>query len=60
MYIETHTIIIFILPDEYQQACHFRKDNDMTEWQERLSTKAISFIRKQYYKAERKETENEL
>ena len=58
MYIETHTIITFVLPDELQQACHFREDNDMTEWKESISTVAISFMRKQYYKAERKETED--
>lgn len=52
MYIETHTIITFVLPDEHQQACRFREDNDMTEWQERQSTTAISFILKRYYKAD--------
>lgn len=55
MYIETHTILTFVLPDEFQASEHFREDNDMTEWEEARSTRAISFMRKQYYKAEYKE-----
>lgn len=54
MYIETDTIITFVLPDEFHEADRFRETNDMTEWKESLSTTTISFMRKQYYKAEYK------
>lgn len=55
MYIETDTILTFVLPDELHEAERFRETNDMTEWQERQSTTAVSFMLKRYYKAERNE-----
>ena len=54
MYIETDTITTFVLPNELHEAERFRETNDMTERKESLSTVAISFMRKLYYKAEYK------
>lgn len=54
MYIESHTIITFVLPDEFHEADRFRETNDMTEWKESLSTTAVSFMLKRHYKVEYK------
>lgn len=60
MYIETHTFISFVLPDEFLEAEHFRENNDMSEWKQSVTTAAATFTRKLFYKAERKTVVHQL
>ena len=47
MFITTKTIVSFHPVDEYEKILTFKKQNDMNEWKEYISTVFTTFIREE-------------